>query len=228
MMKSNRKNKLWMAGGLTAVLAAALILPNGASAQSYSTYTVKNTTTWKTYFNTIPWIEFYKQPSTTPAPAQPANPVQPAQPSKPIEQTPSVKPTEPAQNQTGTAADKSQFATQVITLVNQERAKQGLKPLSGDAALNKMALAKAQDMSQGNYFSHTSPTYGSPFDMMKQFGISYRYAGENIAMGQKTPTEVVKAWMNSEGHRANILSPNFTLIGVGYYNGYWAQEFVGR
>ncbi|WP_334073979.1 MULTISPECIES: CAP domain-containing protein [Paenibacillus] len=227
-MKSNRKNKLWMAGGLTAVLAAALILPNGASAQSYSTYTVKNTTTWKTYFNTIPWIEFYKQPSTTPAPAQPANPVQPAQPSKPIEQTPSVKPTEPAQNQTGTAADKSQFATQVITLVNQERAKQGLKPLSGDAALNKMALAKAQDMSQGNYFSHTSPTYGSPFDMMKQFGISYRYAGENIAMGQKTPTEVVKAWMNSEGHRANILSPNFTLIGVGYYNGYWAQEFVGR
>lgn len=241
-MKSNRKNKLWMAGGLTAVLAAALILPNGASAQSYGTYTVnvKNTTNWKTYFYTIPWNEFYKQPSSEPQNAQPANPVQPAQPvkpvqpaqpaqpAKPIEQTPSVKPTQPAQTQNGTTVDKSQFATQVITLVNQERAKQGLKPLSGDAALNKMALAKAQDMSQGNYFSHTSPTYGSPFNMMKQFGISYRYAGENIAMGQKTPAEVVNAWMNSEGHRVNILSPNFTLIGVGYYNGYWAQEFVGR
>ena len=228
-MKSNRKNKLWMAGGLTAVLAAALILPNGASAQSYANYSVnvKNTTTWN-YFYTIPWNEFYKQPSSEPQNTQPANPVQPAQPAKPIEQTPSVKPTQPAQTQNGMAVDKSQFATQVITLVNQERAKQGLKPLSGDAALNKMALAKARDMSQGKYFSHTSPTYGSPFDMMKQFGISYRYAGENIAMGQKTPAEVVNAWMNSEGHRANILSPNFTLIGVGYYNGYWAQEFVGR
>ncbi|EBK2060154.1 hypothetical protein AAL85_25555, partial [Salmonella enterica subsp. enterica serovar Typhi] len=79
-----------------------------------------------------------------------------------------------------------------------------------------------------NYFSHTSPTYGSPFDMMKKFGIKFGYAGENIAMGQKTPAEVVNAWMNSEGHRANILNANYNLIGVGYYNGYWAQEFVGR
>ncbi|WP_374705991.1 CAP domain-containing protein [Paenibacillus antibioticophila] len=127
-----------------------------------------------------------------------------------------------------TATDKSQFASEVIKLVNQERAKQGLQPLTGDSALNNMALVKAKDMNDNNYFSHTSPTYGSPFEMMKSFGISYRYAGENIAMGQKTPAEVVNAWMNSEGHRANILSANFTLIGVGYYNGYWAQEFVGR
>ncbi|GIP55152.1 hypothetical protein J42TS3_41870 [Paenibacillus vini] len=112
--------------------------------------------------------------------------------------------------------------------MNQERAKQGLKPLAGNAELNNMALAKAKDMSQNNYFDHTSPTYGSPFDMMKKFGISYSYAGENIAMGQKTPADVVKAWMNSEGHRANIMNANYNLIGVGYYNGYWAQEFVGR
>ncbi|MBR2563318.1 MAG: serine protease, partial [Paenibacillus sp.] len=68
----------------------------------------------------------------------------------------------------------------------------------------------------------------SPFDMMKQFGVTYSYAGENIAKGQKTPQEVVTAWMNSVGHRANILSKNFTHIGVGYYNGYWAQEFIGK
>ena len=83
-----------------------------------------------------------------------------------------------------------------------------------------------------NYFNHTSPTYGSPFDMMKQFGISYNTAGENIAMGQKTPSEVVTAWMNSEGHRKNILSSNFTQIGVGVAKNasgqlYWTQMFIG-
>ncbi|MDF2592072.1 MAG: sporulation protein, partial [Clostridia bacterium] len=77
---------------------------------------------------------------------------------------------------------------------------------------------------------HTSPTYGSPFDMMKQFGITYKTAGENIAMGQRTPEEVVKAWMNSPGHRANILKSSFTHIGVGYVaNGsYWTQMFIGK
>ena len=83
------------------------------------------------------------------------------------------------------------------------------------------------------YFDHTSPTYGSPFDMMKSFGISYKAAGENIAKDQKTPSEVMNSWMNSPGHRANILSPNFTELGVGIYknaNGtiYWTQMFIGR
>ncbi len=66
--------------------------------------------------------------------------------------------------------------------------------------------------------------------MMKKYGITYRYAGENIAMGQKTPEEVVNAWMNSEGHRANILNPNYNTIGVGYVSqgNYWTQEFIGR
>ena len=78
------------------------------------------------------------------------------------------------------------------------------------------------------YFSHTSPTYGSPFDMMKNFGISYRSAGENIAKGYATPEAVVKGWMNSPGHRANILNKSFTHIGVGYVeNGsYWTQMFI--
>ena len=84
-------------------------------------------------------------------------------------------------------------------------------------------------MKNNNYFSHTSPTYGSPFDMMKQFGISYKTAGENIAKGQKTPEAVVNAWMNSEGHRSNILNANYTQMGLGYTNGtvYWCQMFIG-
>ena len=88
------------------------------------------------------------------------------------------------------------------------------------------------DMRDKKYFSHTSPTYGSPFDMMKNFGISYRSAAENIAAGQTTPQAVVQAWMNSSGHRANILSTN-TCIGVGYAKGgsygyYWVQMFISK
>ena len=83
-------------------------------------------------------------------------------------------------------------------------------------------------MHDQGYFSHTSPTYGSPFDMMRSFGVSYRSAGENIAMGYSTPEAVVAAWMNSEGHRANILSANYTTLGVGYVEdgGYWTQWFI--
>ncbi|MFC9275224.1 CAP domain-containing protein, partial [Bacillus spizizenii] len=89
---------------------------------------------------------------------------------------------------------------------------------------------QSRDMKDKNYFDHQSPTYGSPFDMMKSFGISYKTAGENIAKGQKTPEEVVKAWMNSEGHRKNILNPNFTHIGVGYVESgsIWTQQFIGK
>ena len=85
-------------------------------------------------------------------------------------------------------------------------------------------------MQVNNYFDHNSPTYGSPFDMMRSYGIDYRTAGENIAMGQRTPQEVVNAWMNSPGHRANILNGDFTHIGVGYVEqgNYWTQQFIGK
>ena len=85
-------------------------------------------------------------------------------------------------------------------------------------------------MQTKNYFSHTSPTYGSPFDMMKAYGISYKSAGENIAMGQRSPEEVVQAWMNSQGHRENIMNANFTHIGVGHVTtgNYWTQMFIGK
>ena len=124
----------------------------------------------------------------------------------------------------------SAYEQEVLDLTNAERAKQGLEPLKLDKELSKVARVKSEDMQKNNYFSHTSPTYGSPFDMMDQFGISYRAAAENIAMGQRTPEEVVNAWMNSDGHRKNILSSSYTHIGIGYVeNGnYWTQMFIGK
>lgn len=121
------------------------------------------------------------------------------------------------------------FEQEVIRLTNVERQKAGLKPLSENWELSRVARHKSNDMSQKNYFSHTSPTYGSPFDMIKAYGISYRAAGENIAKGQRTPQQVVTAWMNSSGHRANILNSSYTHIGVGFEkNGnYWTQMFIG-
>ncbi|MEW9077749.1 CAP domain-containing protein [Terrisporobacter glycolicus] len=136
-------------------------------------------------------------------------------------------------NNQSTTGSFSSFQKEVTRLVNVERSKRGLSQLSFNSQLSNVATLKSQDMINKNYFSHTSPTYGSPFDMMKQFNISYRAAGENIAMGQRTPAEVVNAWMNSQGHRENILNPNFTDIGVGVAkssNGtlYWTQMFIGK
>ncbi len=122
------------------------------------------------------------------------------------------------------------YEKEVVRLVNLQRAKNGLKELIYDWELSRVARYKSQDMKDNKYFSHTSPTYGSPFQMMKSFGISYRSAGENIARGQATPEAVVNAWMNSSGHRANILNSSFTHIGVGYVEGgrYWTQMFIGK
>lgn len=122
------------------------------------------------------------------------------------------------------------FESEVVRLVNEIRAENGLKPLTQDWQLSRVARYKSQDMRDLGYFSHTSPTYGSPFNMMKSFGISYRTAGENIAKGYSTPEAVVNGWMNSPGHRANILNSSYTHIGVGYVasGNYWTQMFVGR
>ena len=121
------------------------------------------------------------------------------------------------------------FENEVIRLVNEIRVENGLKPLTTNWELSRIARYKSEDMSANKYFSHTSPTYGTPFQMIRAFGLSYRSAGENIAYGQRTPAAVVNAWMNSSGHRANILNPSYTQIGVGYCaNGnYWTQMFIG-
>ena len=121
------------------------------------------------------------------------------------------------------------YEAEVVRLVNARRAAAGLSALSSDWQLARVARYKSQDMHDRGYFSHTSPTYGSPFDMMRAFGISYRTAGENIARGYQTPQAVVEGWMNSPGHRANILNASFTRIGVGYVSDgrYWTQMFTG-
>jgi uncharacterized YkwD family protein len=143
---------------------------------------------------------------------------------------PTTTPTTPAAPTTPVDSSVSAYENKVLALVNVERQKNGLSSLTMDTALSNVARKKSEDMKAKNYFSHTSPTYGSPFDMMKQFGISYKAAGENIAMGQRTPEEVVTAWMNSPGHSANILNANFTHLGVGYVasGNYWTQMFIGK
>lgn len=129
------------------------------------------------------------------------------------------------------AASFGSYEQQVVDLVNKERAAVGLPALKVNSQLSAVAEKKAEDLRDKNYFDHQSQTYGSPFDMMRQFGITYTAAGENIARGQKTPSEVMNGWMNSPGHRANILNSSYTEIGVGYVTDsrgttYWVQHFI--
>lgn len=128
-----------------------------------------------------------------------------------------------------TDSNVTSYEQEVIDRVNVIRAQNGLGKLTANWELSRVARYKSQDMHDKHYFSHTSPTYGSPFNMMKNFGISYRTAGENIAMGYRTPEAVVNGWMNSSGHRANILNANYKQIGVGYVadGNYWTQMFIG-
>jgi uncharacterized YkwD family protein len=121
---------------------------------------------------------------------------------------------------------------EIFELVNNERAKAGIKPVTYNAQVAAAARIKSDEMAAKKYFNHTSPTYGTPFEMLRAFGIDYRTAGENIAKGQKTAKAVMGAWMNSSGHRYNILNPDFTQLGVGYANDggttYWVQIFISK
>ena len=121
---------------------------------------------------------------------------------------------------------------EVFDLINKQRTNNGLQPLKEDAEVQKVARIKAQDMVDNNYFSHTSPTYGSPFDMLKSFKISYNSAGENIA-GNSSNSGAVNAWMNSSGHKANILNSSFNYTGIGVvsspkYGKIYVQMFIGK
>ncbi|MBR4271084.1 MAG: hypothetical protein IKQ31_05385 [Clostridia bacterium] len=122
-------------------------------------------------------------------------------------------------------------AQEILNIVNEERLKHGLSPLKLNRKLCFMATDKAVDMRDKHYFDHTSPTYGSPFQMMNDYGIYFTAAGENIAAGYYNCKHVMNGWMNSSGHRANILNGSFTELGVGYVTGgsygtYWVQEFI--
>lgn len=158
-------------------------------------------------------LKIAKKPTPTPTP-RPSQPVP-----TPIPQAPQT---------TGLTADEQQM----LDLVNKERAAVGLSPLAVDLALTKTSRLKSQDMVDNKYFSHDSPTYGSPFDMMEKFGITYNAAGENIACNQSVQA-AHEALMNSPGHKANILSKDYTHIGIGIVNGgpcgkMFTQQFIGK
>ena len=233
----NKKFRNILSVGAITILTASSMLP--VHALSNNTHS-----TSKTCKKVYVYINGVKHEITSNCPTTPSKPeVKPEIPSIPSTK-PEQKPDNNNQNNSGSTEEKpsttpsinnsdfSSYQQQVLELVNVERTKRGLSALTLDSKLSSVATKKSQDMIDKNYFDHTSPTYGSPFDMMKKFGISYRTAGENIAKGQRTPQEVMNAWMNSSGHRANILNANFTKLGVGIAkdsNGrlYWTQMFIG-
>lgn len=152
----------------------------------------------------------------------------PAQP--PEEETPPAEEAPPQEEPDAPeeSGGVQEAAEAVASLVNAARQDAGLSELELDADLCAAAQARAQEIAQS--FSHTRPDGSSCFTILEEFGISYRAAGENIAMGQRTPEEVMDGWMNSSGHRANILNGTFTSIGVGYYvdgagAAHWVQIF---
>lgn len=172
-----------------------------------------------------------EQPAKPTCPVQPTKPTQPSEPTEPTTPTTPVEPATPAEpSEPATPVTVSAYASEVARLVNVERAKYNLDPLTLDTQLCQAAQVRAKEITSS--FSHTRPNGSSCFSVLSELGISYRSAGENIAIGQQTPAEVVQAWMNSEGHRANILG-SYSKIGValeeagGAYRGYaWAQFFT--
>jgi uncharacterized protein YkwD len=159
-------------------------------------------------------------PAPTKKPAATATPAPTKKPAATATPTPTTKP--------ATNSDLSAYAEQVLKIVNQERAKEGLSALTTNSTLTAAANKRAQEIVQS--FSHTRPNGTSFSTVLKEFGVSYKSAGENIAYGQKTPQEVMNGWMNSSGHRANILNSSYNKVGIGVYkaNGviYWTQVFT--
>ncbi len=163
-------------------------------------------------------------------PAAPQPPVSPPNPKPAPQPTPQPEPrpvVPPGDTSALTAAERN-----MLTLLNEERVRAGLSPLQVDMDLVRLARMKSEDMVARGYFGHVSPTYGSPFNMMDRAGIRYRYAGENLA-GAPTVEAAHRALMASPGHRANILNPNFTHVGIGVAQGgpyryVYTQMFIGR
>lgn len=155
-----------------------------------------------------------------------------------------VKPIYPNSNNSGSNTNSSSNSNttpvatltadeqETFNLINQQRQNQGLSALKVDAELQRVARIKAQDMVDNNYFSHNSPIYGSPFDMLKSFKVSYKTAAENIA-GNSNNSAAVNAWMNSPGHKANILNGSYQYTGIGVvssptYGKIYVQMFIGK
>jgi uncharacterized YkwD family protein len=211
---------------VAALIMAGMLSVAGTAAAATTVPTCYTQNTFGQYFSlrtllerfAPQWFQITPNRTVTPAP----------QPS--AASAPAAKP--PAASAPAAAAGLTAQEQQMLNLVNAERARAGLPALKADPELTKLARLKSQDMIQLNYFSHQSPTYGSPFDMMRRFGITYRTAGENIA-GNQSVEAAHRALMNSPGHRANILNRDFTHIGIGIQTGgrygmMFTQMFVGR
>ncbi|EAZ83435.1 CAP domain-containing protein [Lysinibacillus sp. FSL R7-0073] len=224
---------------LTAICAtfllAAPIQIASAATNTTEGNSVKQTTNCKVYYkwsNNHKWNIQFPQASTPSKETPTTNNNNTATTPNNNQSSQNEKPATPPTSSTPstTTSDVNAFEQEVVKLTNAERTKAGLSPLQTDDKLMAAAREKSQDMQSNNYFSHTSPTFGSPFDRMKALGIAYKSAGENIAQGQRSPQEVVQAWMDSPGHRANILNGKFTHIGVGYVKSgnYWTQQFITK
>ncbi len=179
--------------------------------------------------------KYLKVASTTPAPAPKTTPTPAPTPKTPTPaptpKTPTPTPSTPTPGTTTPAGISADEQT-LLNLVNKARASAGASPLAFDMGVVKTARLKAQDMVNNNYFSHQSPTYGSPFDMMRQFGVTFKTAGENIA-GNQTVQAAFDAWMNSPGHKANILNTSYNYTGIGIvssptYGKILVQQFIGK
>jgi uncharacterized YkwD family protein len=211
----------------------SVYIPGSTGSSRYSTgtsYYRSTTGTKYYYYNPGSGSGTYYPPKTTvPTQPSPAPAPKPAPKPTPVPQ-PTPPPAPPASG--GSTIGMSGQENQMFGLVNQERAKAGLRSFAADMQLVELARKKSKDMIDHNYFGHTSPTYGSPFDMMRKAGVSYFYAGENLAANSSV-SGAHQALMNSSGHRANILNPNFTHIGIGIlssskYPVMVTQMFVGR
>jgi uncharacterized protein YkwD len=168
------------------------------------------------------WVQKFGTEDTNPATKIPTSGSQPA----PTPTAPKPTPTTPTPTTPPTSGNNNQtFEQRVLELTNIERTKNGLKPLKGNVELNYAADKYAGEMAQRRVLSHTGPDGSKPWDRAKAVGFEAQTMGENIAAGQRTPEEVVQAWMNSPGHRANILNPNYTQIGTGFEKNFWVQKF---
>lgn len=135
-------------------------------------------------------------------------------------------------NQDITTSSMSTDEKEVFDLINKQRTDNGIQALKVDDEVQRVARIKAQDMVDNNYFAHESPTYGTPFNMLKSFKVSYKTAGENIA-GNSSNKNAVTSWMNSSGHKANILNSAFNYTGIGVVNSskygkVFVQMFIGK